>query len=360
MNRIILIGNGFDLSHDLKTSYSHFIHWYLKKVISETDDSFRSGLCSVTMSINCSLSDLYKKFSNDRNDDTPQKTLEFLHNEKKNFIFKEEMFLKRICENLENKGWVDIEVDYYDLLKENKSNVNICKSLNKQLLLIQHMLVQYLKEVQKVITEDTKSQKKEYIFNSSISPNDISVEWEDKMTHLYQYWNDPENDVWKPIKTMVLSFNYTNTVELYTKGKSDFILNQIHGKLDDESSVIFGYGDELDKDYKEMLESDDSELIKNNKTVRYLEANNYRELLQFVESAPFQIYILGHSCGISDRTLLHTIFEHPNCMSIKPFLYEKSDGTDNFLEMIQNISRSIIDKRLMRDRVVNKTQCTTY
>jgi len=27
MNRIILIGNGFDLAHDLKTKYENFIDW---------------------------------------------------------------------------------------------------------------------------------------------------------------------------------------------------------------------------------------------------------------------------------------------------------------------------------------------
>ena len=28
MNRIILVGNGFDLAHGLKTKYEHFINWY--------------------------------------------------------------------------------------------------------------------------------------------------------------------------------------------------------------------------------------------------------------------------------------------------------------------------------------------
>ena len=28
MNRIVLIGNGFDLAHGLKTSYKNFIDWY--------------------------------------------------------------------------------------------------------------------------------------------------------------------------------------------------------------------------------------------------------------------------------------------------------------------------------------------
>ena len=28
MNRLVLIGNGFDLAHGLKTSYADFINWY--------------------------------------------------------------------------------------------------------------------------------------------------------------------------------------------------------------------------------------------------------------------------------------------------------------------------------------------
>ena len=31
MNRIVLIGNGFDLAHGLNTSYKHFICWYLNQ-----------------------------------------------------------------------------------------------------------------------------------------------------------------------------------------------------------------------------------------------------------------------------------------------------------------------------------------
>ena len=29
MNRIIIVGNGFDLAHGLKTKYEHFIEWYI-------------------------------------------------------------------------------------------------------------------------------------------------------------------------------------------------------------------------------------------------------------------------------------------------------------------------------------------
>ena len=66
---------------------------------------------------------------------------------------------------------------------------------------------------------------------------------------------------------------------------------------------------------------------------------------------------MGHSCGLSDRTLLATLFEHKNCVSIKPYYYKKEDGTDNYRELVQNIARNFKDPILMRDRVVGKERC---
>ena len=66
---------------------------------------------------------------------------------------------------------------------------------------------------------------------------------------------------------------------------------------------------------------------------------------------------MGHSCGNSDRTLMNTLFEHKNCASIKPFYYQNKDSEDNYLDIVQNISRNFTDMKLMRDRVVNKEFC---
>ena len=90
-----------------------------------------------------------------------------------------------------------------------------------------------------------------------------------------------------------------------------------------------------------------------------MESDNYRKVLEFIDADTFQIIIMGHSCGNSDRTLLNTLFEHRNCVSIKPYYYINDKGEDNYLELIQNISRNFSDMKLMRDRVVNKTYCET-
>lgn len=68
---------------------------------------------------------------------------------------------------------------------------------------------------------------------------------------------------------------------------------------------------------------------------------------------------MGHSCGNSDRTLLNTVFEHDNCVSIKPFYHQRGDGSDNYYELIQNISRNFTNMKLFRDRIVSKEQCKT-
>lgn len=167
------------------------------------------------------------------------------------------------------------------------------------------------------------------------------------------------------METHFLSFNYTSTVFEYVKalGLGNHNLNEIHGRLGDEKNLInFGFGDEMDRQYPEIEEKNDNEYLRNIKSFQYLHTPNYRRLLDLIDSDNFQVYIVGHSCGLSDRTMLNTIFEHPNCISIKVFYHEIKDGNgkvvkDNYTEIIQNISRHFNDKKLMRSKIVNKTLC---
>ena len=156
---------------------------------------------------------------------------------------------------------------------------------------------------------------------------------------------------------MLLNFNYTHVADQCLPEADEFEINHIHGDISFPESVIFGYGDELDDEYKNILGRNENCYLDNIKSIKYMESPNYRMMLQFIESAPYQVYIMGHSCGNSDRTLLNTIFEHDNCASVKPYYHKKLDGTDNYLELIQNISRNFTDMKKMRDRVVNKTYC---
>lgn len=51
MNRLVIIGNGFDLAHGLKTSYKNFIDWYWEQRVDELSGKdyksrFIANLCT--------------------------------------------------------------------------------------------------------------------------------------------------------------------------------------------------------------------------------------------------------------------------------------------------------------------------
>ena len=413
MNRIVLIGNGFDLAHGLKTSYADFINWYWEqwrdRLIKSKSQIECDKLCSFNIHSDFyhnTLGGLINYYSSQW---CEKKAYEFVNFICNNLLEIEVIFsplIKRIKESVEKKNWVDIEADYYDLLKDclkNNSTIEVSK-LHEHFAYLQEKLVEYLLEIQvKSTNKDiVLSAIKEKIYEP-ISKYDIAISAQeqfgefmaerangDKICDVINYYEDEasmlkgmtihnirtyqkrlfiNDEIWNhlnhknpvlvPDNILIVNFNYTNIASLYLSPRirEHFQLNNIHGTLDNPQSVIFGYGDEMDKYYQELEDLNDNNYLTYIKSSKYLDASNYRKLLQFVESAPYQIYIMGHSCGNSDRTLLNTLFEHENCISIKPFYYQKEDGSDNYTEIAQNISRNFKDKQALRAKVVPKDCC---
>lgn len=407
MNRIILIGNGFDLAHGLPTRYEDFINWYWEKRVDAFTGNLTprsdDDLCSIRMTSN-NPNRCWNVFAFNLqryiNKPLGKEIIDSIASDSESFEFALSPFFKNICTSIETKGWVDIEKEYYDLLRNSIISPDNChytiSEINKQLHYIQELLAQYLSSIKTDnITCNVEIQRHIY---GNIRKNDISISqlqvyydyvdyliqqdnvyqqllcrygFEDSVRYfmtedikrLRKQFSDASkieeiylNGLIIPQNIMLLNFNYTDVADKYGSLKVASI-NHIHGDLNNPNSIIFGYGDELDDYYKNFLKQSDNEYLRNIKSIKYLESSNYRNLLQFIEFAPYQVYIMGHSCGNSDRTLLNTLFEHKNCVSIKPYYYQKDDASDNYLEIVQNICRNFTDMKLMRDRVVNKTFC---
>ena len=378
MNRLVIIGNGFDMAHGLRTSYMDFINWYWDQrvygFIGNTTNVSQDCLCKLVIKETGDFScwnvfaasnsyffkDLYQKERY-----SGSEVFQEIKNHSKTFSVECCPFFESIMQSIETKGWVDIENAYYQFLKESATGVDsncVVSELNKQLAFLQKKLIEYLQTIEtNVFRNDLQGAMKD-----RLNPDDFSTEGKSKaldniginIADLATIRRNPRkfNKLF-PERTMLLSFNYTATAEKYKDDNT--IYNYIHGRLDHPENIIFGYGDELDKGYQEILDKNDNELLRNVKSVKYLETRHYHDLLEFLISAPFQVLIMGHSCGNSDRTLLNTIFEHENCVSIKPFYHKWDDGRDNYLELVQNISRNFTNMKLFRDRVVNKEQCQT-
>ncbi|WP_288279386.1 AbiH family protein [uncultured Prevotella sp.] len=403
MNRLVLIGNGFDLAHGLKTSYKDFIYWYWKQRVlslrSFCQERSDDGLCICTIHGYPTWFQYYYLCSTPFLTITEDKDYYKVFLSKRDYKIKYNPLFERIHKSIDTKGWVDIENDYYDLLKEylndNAPEEKIV-ALHSELQLLQEKLVEYLKSIkvsdellntgirQKIyapfktteISISGQQALKEHI-EAGLELKDRDWEWKlipyDSICYTKGYveeykkrlsnndpyvgQEEPPHELMLPNNIMLLNFNYTHTADMYCKKAGIFTVNHIHGDLDNPSSVIFGYGDELDENYRTLLNRNDNKYLSNIKSIKYLEADNYRKMLSFIESEPYQILIMGHSCGNSDRTLLNTLFEHKNCVSIKPYYYKYDKDKDNYIDLVQNISRNFTDMKLMRDRVVNKTYC---
>ena len=401
MNRIVLIGNGFDLAHGLPTKYEDFINWYWDQRVKEFSKAGNiSKDCLCTFEIEQPYTwygfygQIFSSYSKPKGKDIIESILNCQYGIKMKHSFSP--FFQSIIKSIETKGWVDIENEYYHLLTKyaitEPSPVEL-NNLNAQLQFVQDQLAKYLTEAsQKRILPSNNLHFKIY---APINTQDISIEsskvfreyinscisqkidvWQEKQTRYES--NDLSLDKVKryvqssdrtdytelpdlfmlPDHILFVNFNYTNTANFYLRrGVSSQI--HIHGSLEDPQNIIFGYGDEMDINFPKLQNLNDNECLRKIKSIKYLESDNYRNVLSFINSAPYQIYIMGHSCGNSDRTLLNTLFEHKNCISIKPYFYKKNDGNDNYLDIVQNISRNFTDMKLMRDRVVNRTYCET-
>jgi hypothetical protein len=405
MNRIILIGNGFDLAHNLKTSYKDFIDSFWKDKIenmlskAKSKENYGDDFVLFTFS--------NKSYRNDREISeadgimTYKEFIDWLKSDgngkgsddKIYSLTLKNKFLNRITENRDLQNWVDIEDEYYQTMLDCKNRKEDIKKLNEDFDMIKQLLQSYLTEQEKV--KCSKISNIDLIINEQFDYNDFPSRIKKKLAEELYNLKDAKGDklqfdfidykalnktssfphetedrevnlilknieeikyLLTPESILFLNFNYTKTEKLYAKSENKTI--HIHGKLNDtDNPIIFGYGDELSDEYKEIENLNNNDYLENVKSIKYSETGNYKQLLDYMQSEYYQVFIFGHSCGISDRTLLNTIFEHENCVSIQPFFYVADDGKDDYSEKVKNISRNFNDKRVMRDKVVNKTLC---
>ncbi|EDP71693.1 hypothetical protein FBALC1_04377 [Flavobacteriales bacterium ALC-1] len=360
INKLILIGNGFDLALDLKTKYEDFLFWYFKKFIinglsnispvinpegeyifSYNEDEmflFYNKSNSYYEQVSIIQSNFFNSFE-DIKIFLNQNIYEFT------FTFKSSLLKKIYLES--NSGWVDIEKAYFDLLKKelDKKNSEI-DNLNKELKTIKQFLKDYLVELDFTKIENPLIAGK-YIsqFIKKVNLNDI-IDLPEKNNEIITDQIYFLNFNYTPSLNAILNSSTASQLEIY---REKLRTNQIHGDLiTDSDFLIFGYGDEMDKDYNKIEEKNDNRFFDNIKSFKYAENSNYRDLLRFLNSENYQVIVYGHSCGLSDRLMLNEIFEHDNCKSIKIYYYNKQE----FVNKTMDISRHFSSNKLMRKKIV--------
>ena len=253
-------------------------------------------------------------------------------------------FFHELLNQFNHQKWVDIENHYFSYLKRysksTNNDINGINQLNNEFEFIKSKLIEYLKWA----TSETRRGRVNHISELTTKP----FEQEEFVYEL------EEDKI--PKQLYFLNFNYTNTIENYTPyipQQFPYDVNYIHGDINNNlNPIIFGYGDEHDSDYLEIQNRQIHELLKHIKSFQYSKTSNYHNLMRFIQAEPFQVFVFGHSLGLSDRTMLKEIFEDVNCKSIKLFYHQKNEKENDFTEKVYELANHFTDKGLMRKKLV--------
>src|SRR5690606_6370022 len=340
MNKLILIGNGFDLAHGLKTSYKDFIFWYLDVCFNgaglypnghfyeddfvriEVTEHYRlidlarkagdKGISRFLYDIGLlskylNVGKFIKHFSASIGGDNPlsERYKDVLNLVAHDVIFKSSFFKKLIHTCLEC-GWVDIEHEYFKELKsfrdsDNRFDYNKVDRVNRDLDYLKAKLEEYL-SLQDAQFDHRSNFQLGKLLGQGFEENDFDpgITDDELRSKLGKDFTDDKSKNIKH-KAYVLNFNYTNTFYNYIreiKGNyfSHIEVNHIHGQLNNPNNpIIFGFGDENDKEYLFFEEHNNNALFEHVKSYHYLKTSNYRNLIRFLNEDYYQVLVVGHS-----------------------------------------------------------------
>lgn len=363
MNRLVIIGNGFDLAHGLKTSYEDFIIHLINSSFKELYEEGKvknKHLFSIEISYghvkeDFSINSIQEIFNNKKIEIINDYT--FLRRDYKSTNVNQQRFKitfhSALFYNLISKNyWTDIEKTYFDLLtqiynneQQNINNNNLdLKLLNNHFEYIKEKFIEYILQLddQNLINENLHFQIEKCFFENNI----YDYYGEQRKKELLRRFEDRNlNNI------TIINFNYTDKINKYISKITPFTkIIPIHGQIYDKKSIIFGYGDEMTEYYKRLEDLDNEDVLKHFKSHHYPSNKSYSELLYEVETNEFDVVVFGHSLGLSDRLLLNTIFENENCKAIHLF----HSGEKNHFKKRISLSRHFDDKKKFRKKLMEE------
>jgi hypothetical protein len=310
MANLIIIGNGFDLAHGLKTDYLSFLKSLILGCI--TNRKGIDGLIDYD-AIPLNLRD--KELNQDLK----------VYGKAIQSHFINELLTHNIKPN-----WSDIENAYFSYIKKyiiGSRNYNIS-------------IGEFHKEFAKIIHE-----LEIYLTNQE----NIGVKCINSYRHLF---HDKLKEGY-----LIINFNYTNTLKIYDPDEKKVI--HIHGELNNyDNPIIFGYAAD-DEDCKALFDKNDNEFIRHVKKYNYSLTDNFQQILQFLTDyshTNIDISIFGHSCSMSDKLILNQILNNQTSElkgNIRFFYYEDvNNSKEPFFQTQINLAR-VLNGNLDPSRLIS-------
>lgn len=262
---------------------------------------------------------------------------------------------------LNSKNWTDIEKAYFNILikiSEDKTMVfeETLNKLNNDFNKLKIKLAEYL-----VLAEDKLKKPENKSLNDIIHKVDSDMLYKYYSTEIRNFLINKGGEE-NPEKIFYINFNYTSVLKIVLEKYSvqnNSIMNKIvsiHGNINDPEKIIFGYGDESNSHFRSLEELDIEAYLINFKSNYYPSNSDYWNLEGLLKLADYEVVVIGHSLGLSDRILFETIFENENCKLI----HLTHTGNDSHFKKRIALSRHFKDKKKLRSKLVPESEVLKY
>ncbi len=333
MNRIIIVGNGFDLAHGLETRYSDFVLQLHKDILIEC---FEKGTRikndqKYSREVYYHIDELFE-IEIPKHSNTLELIREIISFDNLNEIIESfnKIGIKFKCLskllNSNEKLWFNFETDYFRELSEIYSVGGDVEKLNMQFNKIREKLLKYIDSKQVLLEQPHFEQP--------------------QVKKLLEYFVEKINTI-TPDEILFLNFNYTRTLGEYFHRTSQNIKSEIlyiHGNINSSSNeIVLGYDNDRDQIFNKIMNGSEAKYLDFIKSILYSKNEYSKKLDEFIKKDEFQIQIFGHSCGASDFSILRQIFENENCTNIKIY-YDPENIESDFSNKVKHINLMLENK----------------
>ncbi len=303
MTNLFIIGNGFDIAHNMNTRYLHFRQYLIDKY-EITEDIIDNIWCDIPCPT--TYPDGGEVYDNTS---AGAAIIRILDNAERDKNWKDvETSLGKLPYGDFLDDWSDYnnpdnDKAFFDNIYRNEDNArNLCGALK--------LICDYFQD---------------WIKTVKMSKSCLTD---------FQNLISPENDLF-------LNFNYTKTLEELYGAKN---VCHIHGTKDDE--IFFGHGNNEDKTSSfqsnwfgadSELNQFELELRKNTHGAYQKNANFFSQIIKATNTDGFKIYSYGFSFSEVDKYYLEIIFRNINTKNTTFYLndYDSTEIRDRFIKIIK-------------------------
>lgn len=380
-NKILIIGNGFDLYHKLPTRYKDFLffanHW---KEFKEEYDKYNIPDAGMT-------NDMIKVQLGDNN----ELTLESLKDFAKHADRYSKDHIAYLDEHIQNNDWLN----YFNKITPQGQNwIDFEMEIERALKQVELFYGDTLTHIDGHLpVKDMPDQMQRVIFTFSEKAEKLGLGYKNLAKKILHH-NDTDSESLKSNKALLLesmkneldalnmclnyyllefvsvihsgvyseqikdlgnifllNFNYINTYEA-VYGKKELIQHHpIHGEAKEEN-LVFGISDE---DFPDTL--DYVYFQKYFQRIQKKTGNFYKEWpvcpeYSTLEDMPAQVFIMGHSLSKVDKGVLKDFFNERNVELIKIFYHSQSGYENQVVNLVDMFGRDFVIDQTGKGRII--------